>query len=52
MIKPTLIRKIAKRLFKFVSVPHTGLGPDEQAILMTDCKLIEQLAEDIKESQK
>ena len=47
MINPEQIRMISDRLFKFVSVPHEGLGPDEQSILMTDCKLIEQLAIDI-----
>ena len=51
MIKPYQIRMIAKRLFKFVSVPHEGLGPDEQAILIIDCKLLEQLAEDIQEKE-
>ena len=51
MLKAKQIKRISKRLFKFISVPHSGLGPDEQAILMTDCKLIEQLAEDIQEKE-
>ena len=48
MIKPYQIRKISNRLMKFVSAPHEGLGADEQSILMTDCKLISQLANDIE----
>ena len=51
MINPEQIRRISTRLFKFVSVPHEGLGPDEQAILMTDCKLIEQIANDMEGRQ-
>ena len=51
MIKSEQIRRISNRLFKFVSVPHEGLGPDEQSILMTDCKLIEQIANDMERRQ-
>ena len=47
MLEPKAIKRISTRLFAFVSGPHEGLGPDEQSILMTDCKLIEQLAIDI-----
>ena len=51
MINPEQIRRISTRLFKFVGVPHEGLGADEQSILMTDCKLIEQIANDMERSQ-
>ena len=51
MLEPKAIKRISTRLFAFVSGPHEGLGPDEQSILMTDCKLIEQIANDMERSQ-
>ena len=51
MLEPKAIKRISTRLFAFVSGSHEGLGPDEQSILMTDCKLIEQLANDMEGRQ-
>ena len=47
-----IVRDISKTFYKFINVPHEGLGPAEQADMLNKCVVLNEIANRIEDGKE